>query len=66
MLLLTRNIGKSLEIGTDITVTVTKIELDGRGNPIVELGIDAPKHINIDRTEVRERRVANIEKRIGK
>ena len=47
-----------------IQYLITKMELDGRGVPIVELGFDAPKHVSIDREKTRESRKKNIEKHI--
>lgn len=55
MLLLTRRIGESVIIGDDITVTV--VECKGRQ---VKLGIDAPKHISVDRTEVRKKKLEDL------
>jgi carbon storage regulator len=48
MLILTRRIGESIIAGDDIVVTV----LGSRGGQ-VRLGIDAPKKIRVDRSEVR-------------
>lgn len=53
MLVLTREIGETFNIGDDITVKVLGIT----GNQ-VRLGIDAPQHIRIHRTEV-FRRIAS-------
>lgn len=53
MLVLTREIGETFNIGDDITVKVLGIT----GNQ-VRLGIDAPRHIRIHRTEV-FRRIAS-------
>jgi carbon storage regulator len=50
MLVLTRRIGESLKIGTDITVTIINV----RGDQ-VRVGIDAPKNIRVDREEVARR-----------
>lgn len=49
MLVLTRKIGEKLLIGEDIVVTV----LDVRGDNI-RLGIDAPRGVTIQRSEVIE------------
>ncbi len=49
MLVLTRKADQSITIGNDITVTVLEI----RGNQ-VRLGIKAPKHTPVNRTEVYE------------
>jgi carbon storage regulator len=50
MLILTRRIGEALVIGTDVTVTV----LGARGNH-VQLGISAPKDVEVNRGEVHDR-----------
>ncbi len=50
MLVLSRKIGESLVIGDDITVTVLDVQ---RGQ--VRIGIDAPKHVRVDRQEMRAR-----------
>jgi carbon storage regulator len=47
MLVLTREIGETFNIGDDITVKVLGIA----GNQ-VRLGIDAPQHVRIHRAEV--------------
>jgi carbon storage regulator len=47
MLIFTRHVNEKIMIGEDIIITVTKI----RGNQVV-IGIDAPKNINIVRTEL--------------
>lgn len=50
MLILTRNIGSSIKIGDNITVTVLKVN----GNQI-RIGIDAPKDVAVHRDEVYQR-----------
>ena len=47
MLVLSRNIGTSIKIGENITVTA----IDVSGNQ-VKLGIDAPKNIPVHREEI--------------
>lgn len=49
MLVLTRRVGESVVIGDDVVVTVLEVRSDG-----VRLGIDAPRHIRVHRSEVLE------------
>lgn len=51
MLLLTRRIGETIVIGDNIRVTV--VGVNGRQ---VKLGIEAPREIEVDRAEIRERK----------
>lgn len=44
MLVLTRQVGEVITIGEVITVTVIRVRRDGR----VEVGIDAPREVQID------------------
>lgn len=57
-LVLARFLGQSLIIGEDITITVVACSSDR-----VELCIDAPKHVSIDREEIRYRK-NNDEKQV--
>jgi len=50
MLVLSRRADERIQIGADITVTVVRIA-DG----VVRLGIEAPDHVTIVRSEVRLR-----------
>lgn len=50
MLLLTRRVGETLNIGDDITVTVLGVN----GNQ-VRIGVSAPKHVEVHREEVYRR-----------
>ena len=47
MLILTRRVGETLNIGDDISVTVLGV----RGNQ-VRLGVDAPKNVAVHREEI--------------
>ncbi len=47
MLVLSRRVQQSIRIGDDITITVIEV----RGDQ-VRLGIDAPRHVAVHRTEV--------------
>lgn len=50
MLILTRNIGESITIGDDITITVTDVR-----QYQVRVGIDAPAGVPVHRQEIYER-----------
>ncbi len=49
MLVLTRKVNESITIGSNITVSILEI----RGNQ-ARVGIEAPKHIPVNRTEIYE------------
>ena len=51
MLVLTRKPGESIKIGDEIIVTVHRINRD-----TIRLAIEAPRHVSVDRGEVRERK----------
>lgn len=53
MLMLSRNIGKTVVIGGNIRVTVTQVN-----GCQVRLGIEAPRGVIIDREEIHQRRLA--------
>lgn len=55
-LVLTRRVGETLYIGDDITVVVGGVH----GNRVCLL-ITAPKHIRIDREEIRQRVTADVQ-----
>ena len=50
MLILTRRIGETINIGNDIKVVVVSIQ-----GKQVQLGIDAPKEVTVHRAEIYER-----------
>lgn len=49
MLVLSRRVGERLVIGDDIVITVIDVRSDG-----VRIGIDAPRHVRINRAEILE------------
>jgi carbon storage regulator len=55
MLVLTRKVGEEIVIGGNIRLTVTAVG-DGR----VKVGITAPKHVRVDRSEVAARVAAGL------
>ena len=55
MLILSRRIGESIKIGDDITVVVL-----GVNGCQVRLGVEAPKDVAIDRTEIAERKATGL------
>lgn len=55
MLILVRKINESIIIGNDVVVTVLSVDSHGR----VKLGIDAPKDIPVDRSEIRIKKESN-------
>lgn len=57
MLVLSRRVGERLVIGDDIVITVIDVRSDG-----VRIGIEAPRHVRINRAEVLEAvKQANVE-----
>lgn len=55
MLILSRRIGESIKIGDDITVVVL-----GVNGCQVRLGIEAPRDVAVDRTEIAERKASGL------
>lgn len=56
MLVLTRRRGEAIYIGDDITVRVLGVE-GGQ----VRIGVEAPKEVEVDRSEVREMKMLDEE-----
>lgn len=56
MLVLTREHGEAIVVGDGITVTVVSILGDK-----VRLGIDAPREVTVDRSEVRQKRLTPLD-----
>jgi carbon storage regulator CsrA len=55
VLVVALKLGESVVIGPDIRVYVTKVTRQhGTGGPVVRIGVDAPKHISIIRSELLE------------
>jgi len=54
MLLLTRNIGQTIVINGDTTVTVMEVSSNGQ----VRLGVKAPGEVRVDRQEIHDKRMA--------
>lgn len=50
MLILSRRINESVNIGTDVKVTVLHVDRNR-----VRIGIDAPRTVRVDRDEIRQR-----------
>lgn len=57
MLILTRKVGESIQIGDEITVTVIGVQ-----GMQVRLGINAPKNVAVDREEIAVRKAAGSPK----
>lgn len=55
MLILSRRVGESIQIADNITVVVLGV----KGNQ-VRLGVEAPKGVAVDRTEIAERKAAGV------
>lgn len=63
MLVLMRRKGETIRIGEDVTFTVI-----GIGGGQVRVGIEAPRHVIVDREEVYERRKSGrwTERKLGR
>lgn len=48
MLVLSRRVGEQIVIGEDVVLTVVEVR-----NDTVRLGIEAPRHVTVNRAEVR-------------
>jgi len=57
LLILTRKEGQQIRIGDDIVITLLGV----RGNQY-KIGIDAPRHVSVDREEIHRMKVANGQK----
>jgi carbon storage regulator len=53
MLVLTRKVGERIRVGDDVVITVVRIN-----GTAVRLGVEAPPHLIIARTELAERNLA--------
>ena len=54
MLILTRRVGETILIGTDVEVTIV-----GLNGLQVRVGIKAPKDVIVDREEIAQKRITN-------
>lgn len=52
-MIVTRRVGETIRIGADITLTILRAEPRKQA---AWLGIDAPRHVPVDRAEVRARK----------
>ena len=59
MLILSRMQGEEIVIGEDVVVKVIDISRSGR----VRLGIEAPRDVEVDRMEVREKKESSLQER---
>lgn len=66
MLILDVKPGKQVVIGVgENQVTLTVLDDQNSDYPQFRLGFDAPRHIPIDRKEVRDKKVANVQSVMG-
>ncbi|TXH12738.1 MAG: carbon storage regulator [Hyphomicrobiaceae bacterium] len=61
MLVLSRKVGEKIQLGEEITLTIVRI-----GPNTVKIGIDAPKDLNIVRTELIQSGDESLESIAGK
>ena len=59
MLVLSRKVSERIHVGDDIVITVVAV----RDGQTVQLGIDAPKYVQIEREEVRQRTIKEHKER---
>lgn len=62
MLILDRKESQVIYIGNDIEITILGVRTGQNDEQYVRVGINAPQHLSVDRKEVRERRLANVNK----
>ena len=48
-LVISRQINERIKIGDDITIMISDIHKNGLGQPRVDIAIDAPRHLKINR-----------------
>ena len=58
MLVFSRKEGESFIVGQDIRITVVRVARPNGQGPLVKIGIEAPPSVRVDRSEVRERILA--------
>lgn len=64
MLILNRKPGESIIIEGDnvIKITVTSISVNANGDNVAHIGIDAPKHISVNREEIHKKKVERLDR----
>lgn len=58
MLVLTRKPGQTICVGAEVEVKVIEVRQTESGGFRVRLGVEAPRHVEVDRQEVREAKCA--------
>lgn len=61
MLVMKRHVGERILIGDDIIITLTEA-----GGGWAKIGVEAPRHIAVDREEIHERRLRERSGREGR